>query len=363
MPKSVYIHIPYCNAKCHYCSFVSFCDKSSIENFLQALNKEILQNYENELLETLYIGGGTPSSLEVFQIKNILDKFKYSEFCEKTIELNPEDLDADYLSKLFDCGINRISLGCQTFDDEILKKINRRHNSKKVKDVVKIAQQAGFKNISLDFIYGLPNQTIDGSIDDLNQALELGIQHISLYGLKIDEGCYFYKNPPANLPDDDTQADMYLKAVEYLTHNGFEHYEVSNFSKPGYNSKHNLTYWKNNEYYGFGVAAHGYKNGIRYENKTVIKNYLENPIEHSKETKLTDKEKFEEEIFLGFRIMNGIDVKKINKKYNCDFEKIYQKILDKYLKYNFISRTANGYKLTTNGVLVSNEVLADFLLE
>lgn len=363
MPKSAYIHVPYCSSKCHYCSFVSFCDRSSVEKYLDCLDKEINHYYDGEALKTIYTGGGTPSSLKPFQIKNILDKFSYDKFCEKTIELNPEDIDNDYLSQLYDVGINRISLGCQTFDDEILKTINRRHNSKKVKDSVRMAQKIGFKNISLDFIYGLPNQTLRDFLDNLNEAVELDIAHISLYGLKIEEGCYFYKNPPKNLPDDDMQADMYLAAIENLINRGFEHYEVSNFSKPGFRSKHNLTYWKNEEYYGFGVAAHGYKNGIRYENKINIKDYLENPFEHRSETKLTKKDKLEEEIFLGFRIMDGIDVQKINQIYGCDFKNLYKDVLEKYLKYNLILPTQNGYKLSPNGILVSNDVLADFLLD
>ena len=228
-------------------------------------------------------------------------------------------------------------------------------------DVVKTAQRAGFNNISLDFIYGLPHQTPEMFYDDLKRGINLGIQHISLYGLKIEDGSWFYKNMPEHLPDDDTQADMYLGAIKLLTKHGFEHYEVSNFSKYGYNSKHNLNYWNNDEYYGFGVAAHGYLNSVRYGNVETLEEYLQNPLNHKESKILTEQEKLEEEIFLGFRKMKGIDVQNINFKYQIDFDEKYKNILEKYLKLKLIEKTDIGYKLTVQGILVSNVILADFL--
>lgn len=376
MVKSVYIHIPFCKSKCHYCSFVSFNKLELKKEYLKALGQEIKQSYQGELLNTIYFGGGTPSLLTIQEFENLLRYFNINENTEITTELNPDSCYSDgdlvsgescksgsydYLRGLYDIGINRLSFGCQTFNDDILKQINRRHSSNQVIDVVKTAQKAGFKNISLDFIYGLPNQTPEMFYDDLKRGIDLGIQHISLYGLKIEEGSWFYKNMPQNLPDDDTQADMYLGAVKLLTENDFEHYEVSNFSKYGYNSKHNLNYWNNDEYYGFGVAAHGYLNGVRYGNVETIEEYLQNPLNHKESKILTEQEKLEEEIFLGFREMKGIDVQDINFKYQIDFDKKYKDILEKYLKLKLIEKTDTGYKLTLQGVLVSNVVLADFL--
>ena len=376
MVKSVYIHIPFCKSKCHYCSFVSFNKLELKKEYLKALVQEIKQSYQGELLNTIYFGGGTPSLLTIQEFENLLRYFNINENTEITTELNPDSCYSDgdlvsgescksgsydYLRGLYDIGINRLSFGCQTFNDDILKQINRRHSSNQVIDVVKTAQKAGFKNISLDFIYGLPNQTPEMFYDDLKRGIDLGIQHISLYGLKIEEGSWFYKNMPQNLPDDDTQADMYLGAVKLLTENDFEHYEVSNFSKYGYNSKHNLNYWNNDEYYGFGVAAHGYLNGVRYGNVETIEEYLQNPLNHKESKILTEQEKLEEEIFLGFREMKGIDVQDINFKYQIDFDKKYKDILEKYLKLKLIEKTDTGYKLTLQGVLVSNVVLADFL--
>ncbi len=378
MVKSVYIHIPFCKSKCHYCSFVSFNKLEQKTDYLKALGVEIKQSYRGELLNTVYFGGGTPSLLTVREFENILRYFNTNEKTEITAELNPDScypenvsnsqskigtqsLSYDYLRSLYDIGINRLSFGCQTFDDKILKQINRRHNAGQVVDVVKTAQDAGFKNISLDFIYGLPNQTSQMFYDDLKRGVDLGIQHISLYGLKIEEGSWFYSNLPDNLPDDDMQADMYLGAVELLQNNGFEHYEVSNFSKKGFNSKHNLNYWNNEEYYGFGVAAHGYINGIRYGNVETIEEYLKDPLIHKDSKILTPNEKLEEEIFLGFRKMKGINISDINFKYKINFDDKYKKILEKYIKMKLIEKTETGYKFTLQGILVSNVVLADFI--
>lgn len=360
MVKSAYIHIPFCKSKCHYCSFISFNKLELKEQYLKTLSDQIKQGYENEVLNTIYFGGGTPSLLSPTEIKNILGLLNFNENTEITLEANPECLNYEYLRGLYDIGINRISLGCQTFNDDILKQINRIHTAEQVEKSVKSSQNAGFKNISIDFIYGLPNQTEQMFYDDLNRATELGIQHISLYGLKIEEGCFFYNHLPQSLADDDMQADMYLGAIELLENKGFEHYEVSNFSLPNFNSRHNLTYWNNEEYYGFGVSAHGYKNNIRYSNKMTIEEYLNDftPIESKL---LTPKEQLEEEIFLGFRKMEGIDISVINSKYKIDFEQKYIKPIKKYQDLNLINKTEKGYKLSPNGVLVSNVILADFL--
>ena len=361
MVKSVYIHIPFCKSKCYYCSFISSNKFNLKEKYLAALEKEITSNYENEPLNTLYFGGGTPSILEVNEFDRLLKFFNISGKTEITTELNPETLDYGYLRGLYDIGINRISMGCQTFNDDILKYINRRHNSQQVIQAVKTAQDVGFSNISLDFIYGLPNQTERMFYEDLKKGIDLGIQHISLYGLSIEKGCHFYNNIPQNLPDEDNQADMYLGAIDLLTRNGFEHYEISNFSLPNCYSRHNLNYWKNGEYYGFGVAAHGYKNGIRYGNSDNIEDYLQKPLEHKEERFETEKDKLEEEIFLGFRIISGIDVESINSKYRINFEEKYLKILQKYENLGLLQKTKNGYALSPNGILVSNTIFSDFL--
>lgn len=361
MPKNVYIHIPFCKSKCKYCSFVSFPKLEQKAQYINALVEEIQTKYNGELLNTLYFGGGTPSLLTIEEFSKIIKLFNFDEKTEITSELNPETINAQYLQNLKKIGINRLSFGCQTFKDEILKLIGRRHSSTDVKNAVKLAQEAGFKNISLDFIYGLPQQTIEDFENDLKTAISLGIQHISLYGLKIEENCYFYKKPPQNLPDEDAQADMYLKAIEIMTNNEFEHYEISNFAKNGFESRHNLNYWDNNTYYGFGVASHGYENGIRYFNPITLEEYINNPTIHKSSHKLSKQEQLEEEIFLGFRKMSGINVENINKKFNIDFCKKYATTLNKYVSYKYLKETNTGFKLTDNGILISNVILSEFL--
>ena len=359
MTTSVYIHIPFCKQKCNYCSFISFASPEKIELYTEKLNEEIKHYYKGEVLKTLYLGGGTPSLLSPEQVKKIISNFNISSDAEITMELNPEKITKEYLKELKNTGINRLSIGCQSFDENILKAIGRKHSPNDVEFVIKKAQDIGFNNISLDFIYGLPDQTKESFINDLNRAKNLDIQHISLYGLKIEEGCYFYKNPPKNLSDEDLQAEMYLDAIKTLS--DFEHYEISNFAKKGFHSKHNLTYWNNENYYGFGISAHGYENNIRYSNKNTLEEYFKNPLEKNSQNTLTKQEQLEEEIFLGFRRMSGLNTNSINQKFNINFEKKYKNILEKFLKSQHIKKTSNGYALTIDGVLVSNIILSEFL--
>ena len=354
MVKSAYIHIPFCKSKCKYCSFISFPKLELKEQYLDALIKEIKYYYKGETLDTIYFGGGTPSLLTPEEFKILLNLFNYKDETEITAELNPDGLTRNYLKELKSIGINRISLGCQTFNDNILQLIGRRHNSQQVEDAVKFAKNAGFDNISLDFIYGLPNQTAEMFAADLKRAISLDVQHISLYGLKIDEGCYFYAHMPENLPDEDIQAEMYLKAIEILKN--FNHYEISNFGKP---SRHNLNYWNNNNYYGFGAAAHGYTGSIRYSNTEKLEEYIQNPQKHFLEHTLTKQEQLEEEIFLGFRKTDGIDIPHIEHKFNINFDKKYSKILKKYS--DFLEKTPHGCRFNTKGILISNTILCEFL--
>ncbi len=363
MPKSVYIHIPFCLSKCKYCSFVSYTPQSfgsgEISLYINALIKEISHNYKNEPLETLYFGGGTPSLVSSELLERVIRLFNFALNPEITIEVNPDSVDKKYFRELKEIGFNRVSIGSQTFDDNILKLIGRRHNAEQIGKAVEDAKSAGFENISLDLIYGLPAQTLEGLEKDLEKFLSLDIKHISTYGLKIEKGSYFGKNPPSNLPDDDMQADMYVLVNNVLGKNGFLRYEVSNFAKNGYESRHNLNYWSNNEYYGFGVAAHGYENGTRYSNTDNVEDYIKNPLVHKEVHVLTSQEKLEEEIFLGFRKNEGINTEFINKKYGIDFEKKYQKILTKYSDY--IEKTQWGYALNLQGVLISNIILCEFI--
>lgn len=362
---SAYIHIPFCKSKCKYCSFVSGTDFGKKTGYLYSLLKEIDFYYKNEKLKTLYIGGGTPSVLTLDELSKIIKKFSFNSDYELTVEINPNDINQDFMKGLKDLGVNRISTGAQSFDDNILKLIGRRHSSAEIYKAVDIARKIGFENISLDLIYGLPTQTIQGFEHDIKEIIKLDVEHLSLYGLKIDEGCYFYDNPPEAVADEDIQADMYLMAGELTSAEGYEHYEVSNYAKKGYSSKHNTNYWRCGQYYGFGLSAHGYTDGVRYSNTCNITEYLNNPTVHEYGKFLTEQEMLEEKIFLGLRLAEGINVADINTEFNIDFNKKYQSVLDKYKSPGYIIDTPTGYafsdKKETNGFLLSNPILSDFI--
>lgn len=384
MIKNAYIHIPFCRSKCNYCSFVSF-DRLELKTaYLKALENQIDAEYKGEKLNTLYFGGGTPSLLSVEEFKRLLGLFSLENNAEITVEVNPDSIDFEYLQELKSLGINRLSIGSQTFDDKVLKLIGRRHNSEQIKSALNCARKAGFDNISLDLIYGLPAQDLKDFEEDLKVAVDLQPEHISLYGLKIEEGCYFHKRQPDGLPDLDMQADMYLKAVEFLKNSGFEHYEISNFARKSYESKHNLNYWNNKTYYGFGCSASGYifypsprplpqgarvESGfcpsslqgqfIRYTNQLDLGKYIQNPFKKISEQKLTKQEVLEEAIFLGLRKIAGINIEEINKKFNINFEEKYFEILKKYS--DFFTKTEKGYALNLQGILISNDILSEFI--
>ncbi len=359
-PKSAYIHIPFCHSRCRYCGFSTTVNLKKELGYLIALLKDIDVNYKKNSLDTLYFGGGTPSVLPLEHVKKIFNKFNLSECAEVTFELNPENATEEYLKGIFDIGINRLSIGCQTFDSAILNNIGRLHSVQDSINAVKKAKEIGFKNISVDLIYGLPNQTLELFKKDLELVKNLDIQHVSLYGLKIEDNSIYGKCIPENLPDDDLQADMYLLAIEKLS--TFNHYEISNFAiSEGFQSKHNLMYWANGEYYGFGSAAHGYENNVRYANAFNINSYIENPLIKDYGHTLSVQEKLEEEIFLGFRVAEGLNVSKVNSKFDIDFEQKYGKQLQKYLSTGHIKRTENGFALSNEGFLISTVILAEFI--
>ncbi len=361
MIEHAYIHIPFCLRKCRYCSFVSGENIKNKEQYLKALYEEISQKYKQEVLKTIYIGGGTPSLLEPCDIKQFLSLLNYNQNAEITLEVNPETVTENKFKDYKDIGINRVSLGIQTFNNDILKEIGREHSESDVRKAVQIIKNAGFKNISIDLIYGLPNQTIDMFMNDIEKALKLNVQQISSYGLKIDEGSYFYNNMPENIPDDEIQAQMYLKMCEFLKNNGFHHYEISNFALTGFESNHNCAYWLNKEYYGFGLNASGYENNIRYRNTCNFNEYIKNPLKKDEAIILTEQETMENEIFLALRLSKGLNITEFNRKYNVDFIKMYKRIIEKYK--NLLEFNQKSIKLTENGFLLSNEIMSEFIVE
>ncbi|MEI7474068.1 MAG: radical SAM family heme chaperone HemW [bacterium] len=366
---SVYIHIPFCKSKCSYCSFISFTENNNLKKlYIDELIKEIkngLSQVKSPILKTIYIGGGTPSLLSLEELEQIitslLNNAEFAEDIEFSIEINPATVDLAYLTGLRQLGLNRLSIGVQSFNNEILKLINRRHNSYDAVKCVEWAKQAGFNNISIDLIHGLPKQTLQNWEETLEKGISLGINHISAYGLKIEEGTEFYTNMPSELPDEDLCADLYIKTVDFLKNQAFHQYEISNFAIEGYSSRHNTAYWTNKEYFGFGIAAHGYIKGVRYSNTSDLDLYLNNTDKKEHEHTVSNKERIEEAIYLGLRLNKGINLLEFNDEYNFDILKHYEKIIQKHIKNGFLELENHFLTLTTEGFLLSNCILSDFI--
>jgi len=365
--NSLYVHIPFCKDKCYYCDFVSFNNKNNFKkDYINALTIEIshsLASYSQVEIKSVYIGGGTPTLLEIEHFEQIFsgisDLVKISNNAEITVEANPGTVTLEYLENLKFLGINRLSIGIQSFNGNILKNLNRKHSSQEAIQAVSLAQKAGFNNISVDLIYGLPGQSLKIWSETLNQAVSLDITHISAYGLKIENGTNFAKNLPQNMPDEELSVQMYLEAINIFTGNGFEQYEISNFARTGCQSKHNLSYWRNEEYFGLGLAAHGYVDGGRYSNTSDFDEYIRNPLKKASIHQVTKQEAVEEGIFLGLRLVEGINIQEFKVQYNFDLMKEYKNIIEKYT--GFMEIKNGNLRLTTEGILISNEILADFL--
>ena len=360
MINCIYIHIPFCQKKCKYCSFCSFELLKLKDKYLNSLTKEIDFYYKKNPIKTLYFGGGTPGLLEVSELDNLMSIFNFAKNPEITLEINPDNADLNKLKELKKIGINRISVGIQSFNNDILKIIGRNHTREKIYECIKNIKSAGFDNFSIDLMYGLPSQTIKQWGQTLDEAIKLEVAHISLYGLKIEKGTYFYKYPPENLPDMDMQAKMYELAINKLN-KYFVHYEFSSFAKnKNYISNHNSAYWKRKNYWGFGVSASGFVEDKRYTNTCNLKEYTENPILKNYTT-LSKNEQLEEEIFLGLRLKDGINFSKIKNRFGIDIFQKHKPLFEKYTKFGFMEYTKQGIKLTPKGILVSNEILSEFI--
>ena len=316
MVKSVYIHIPFCDSICSYCDFCKFIKNDIwIEDYLNTLEKETNNKYKGEVIETLYIGGGTPSCLNIKQLNKlfeIIKVLKKSDKLEFTFECNIENITKEKLELLYKNGVNRISIGIQTFNNKYLKFLNRNHNEDMIKEKINIAKKIGFNNINIDLIYALKEETVEDLKIDLEKFLELDITHISTYSLIIEPHTKLFIDNEENI-DDELDYEMYSTIKKVLESNGYKHYEVSNFAKEGYESKHNLTYWNNNEYYGFGMGASGYIDGIRYDNTRSINKYL-NGEYILEEHKLDSREVIENEFILGFGSKKNTKKLQKNKK-------------------------------------------------
>lgn len=361
MLRSVYIHIPFCSNICSYCDFAKVLyNKKIIDKYLDCLEIEIKNNYKNEKIHTIYIGGGTPSSLSVDELKhlfNIIKIFNLNNSYEFTFECNIENIDREKLEFLYDNGVNRLSIGIQTFNKKYLKFLNRNHTKKEVFEKISLAKKIGFNNINIDLIYALKHQSLKELKEDIDMFLSLDINHISTYSLIIEPHTLLYINKEDNI-NEELDLEMYNLICETLKQNGFNHYEISNFAKDGYESKHNLTYWNNEQYYGFGLGASGYIKNIRYTNTRNLSKYLKCDLNRSIK-KISFNEMVENEFILGFRKINGINIKKFRKKYKIDILKI--DIIKYLLNSNDLVIINDNIMINKDKLYIENDILWRFL--
>ena len=372
-PSSAYVHIPFCTQICYYCDFSKvFIKNQPVDAYLEHLIQET-RSYEIGKLRTLYIGGGTPTALSAQQLAYLLTELSkvmdLSELEEFTIEANPGDLDPDKIAVLKDSQVNRVSLGVQTFDNKMLKKIGRSHQEQDIYDNIHHLKQAGFDNISIDLIYALPGQTMDQVKENVAKAIDLNIPHMSLYSLILENHTVFMnrmRRGKLPLPKEELEAEMFEYIIEELEKAGFEHYEISNFSKPGFESRHNLVYWDNAEYYGLGAGASGYVDGIRYKNHGPIRHYLE-AVEAGKaritEEHLTLEEKMEEELFLGLRKKTGVSKVRFEEKFGVSFDQRYGQVVASLTEQGLLVPDDKQVRMTKRGLFLGDTVAEKFILE
>ncbi len=361
MITSVYIHIPFCDNICTYCDFNKrFYNEEIVTKYLNALEEEIKEIYQNDLIKTIYIGGGTPSSLSVNNLKKlmkIVKIFKLDKNYEFSFECNPENINYEKLLLLKENGVNRISMGVESTNKKFLKYLNRHHDIKIVKEKIKLMNEIGFNNINVDLIYALPNETINDLKKDLDIITNLSINHISTYSLEIHHHTILGINKVKPI-NEDLDCDMYNYICNYLKEKGFNHYEISNFCKDNTYSNHNLVYWHNDNYYGFGMGASGYIKNIRYTNTRSYRNYINKKRIIYKET-LIKKDRIIYELILGFRLINGINKDNFKKKYQKEL--IQEKNIQKLIKKGYLEETKNNIKIKEKYLYIENSILEEMI--
>lgn len=359
--KSVYIHIPFCKDICSYCDFCKmYYNENLVNQYLLALEKEIRKNYKGEILDTIYIGGGTPSCLSLKQLKKLFQSisyFKTSSKLEFTFEANFDSCSKEKLQLLKENKVNRLSFGIESFNKAFLQSMNRECSYEEVENKIALCRKLGFSNINVDLMYGFKNQSISDLKEDLDKILSLDIDHISTYSLILEEHTKLFIEAYERANDLE-DSKMYYFLIDYLKQNGFNHYEISNFSKKGYESKHNLVYWNNEEYYGFGLSASGYIDKKRYTNTRSIQNYI-NESYRLEEEIITKEDQMIYEMILGLRKTRGVSKCKFLKKYGLT---IYEKfdIID-LIKNKLIIDDGKYIFIPRDKLYVSNSILVHFL--
>ncbi len=359
--SSAYIHVPFCNKICSYCDFCKiFYNEKIISKYLNSLEKEISSIYQNEELKTIYIGGGTPSSLSLNELETllqILNKLKRADECEFTIEGNFESTTEEKLLLYKKYGINRLSFGLESTNEKHLKFLERTVDKKQVESIIKKAKELNFNNINIDLMYAMPEESLEDLIEDLDYILSLNIEHISTYSLKIEPHTKLGLKRIENI-NEDLDYEMYELICKKLKKHNYTHYEISNFSKKGYESRHNLCYWNNDEYYGFGLGASSYLNNKRITNTRSISKYLARNYQSDIE-ELNENDKIEYEIILNLRKASGISLEKFSNKYGKELKDFYnyQSLVEKRL----LKETPNSLFIPENKWYISNEIIIKLL--
>jgi oxygen-independent coproporphyrinogen-3 oxidase len=373
MSYSLYVHIPFCKKKCNYCDFPSYAGKESlIPDYIEALKGEsgyYSSIYEKPRIKTVFVGGGTPTLLSEADILNLFDTLR-SDFsilpdAEITFEANPGTVTKEKLKALTSCGVNRISLGAQTFNNNLLKKLGRIHLEHEIIEAYVMIREAGFRNINIDLIFALPGESIKDWYETIKKAVDLKPEHISTYNLQVEEGTPLYLDKmegSLNLPDEDSELKMFRASLTYLAVNGYRHYEISNFARSGFECRHNITYWTLEDYIGIGLGAHSYINGIRIENTVDMDKYLSKIFKEIKSEHVnTNKENMSEMIFLGLRLIEGLDLKNFAGRFGVSFRELYSKELDELISDKLLEITDKNARLTKKGLFLANEVFKIFL--
>lgn len=372
-PTSAYVHIPFCTQICYYCDFSKvFIKNQPVDAYLEALIKEF-ESYQINSLKTLYIGGGTPTAITAKQLDYLLrhlqQHLQLDQLEEFTIEANPGDLTEDKIAVLRQSAVNRISLGVQTFNDKQLKQIGRSHTEAQIYTTIASLKEAGFQNMSIDLIYALPGQTMQQVKENVAKALALDIPHLSLYSLILEHHTVFMnkmRRGKLHLPTEDLEAEMFEYIISEMEASGFEHYEISNFTKPGFESRHNLMYWNNDEYFGCGAGASGYLNGIRYRNRVPIQHYLKAVADGNarlSEEVLTKEEMMEEELFLGLRKKSGVSVSRFQEKFGLSFESRYGPVVRELQNQGLLVKDKDFVRMTKKGLFLGDSVAEKFILD
>ena len=376
MNQGIYIHIPFCVKKCFYCDFASAAGSiADMEAYIEALCKEIAVTRQKQVpVDTVYIGGGTPTSLPLFLLQKLLlavkRAFPLKADTEYTVEANPGTVDMEKLRLLRAQGVNRISLGVQSFQNRILKTCGRIHTGADALQALHSIKEAGFENCSLDLIYGLPGQSLEDLKESIEIALAQNIQHISIYGLQVEENTVFFEKQEAGtlvLPGEDAAEEMYDYLCTVLPKRGYFRYEISNFARPGFESQHNLRYWKNLPYLGLGAAAHSYDGTCRWENYADRQTYIEAMHCHGQavleEHVLTTQEKMEEFCFLALRTRDGISALAFQQLFGCTLAAVYGEKIIQMEQQGLLACKEQRIFLTTEGMKFGNRVFMEFLLD